>query len=65
LSRGSDPSGYPAEPLVSYQINRHFSGWNPPPLVIRAFGAHCHIWTSRWRLGREFVLAATAKKGAF
>jgi hypothetical protein len=41
LSRGSSPSGYPAEPLVSYQINRQLSGWNPPPLVIRAFGAHC------------------------
>jgi hypothetical protein len=41
LSRGSNPSGYPAEPLVSYQINRQLSGWNLPPLVIRAFGAHC------------------------
>ena len=42
LSRGSSPSGYPAEPLVSYQINRQLSGWNLPPLMIRAFGAHCH-----------------------
>src|SRR5580693_7101690 len=42
LSRGSSPSGYPAEPLVSFQINRQLSGWNPPPLVIRAFGAHGH-----------------------
>jgi hypothetical protein len=41
LSRGFSPSGYPTEPLVSYQINRQLSGWNPPPLVIRAFGAHC------------------------
>ena len=40
LSRGSSPAGYPTEPLVSYQINRQLSGWNPPPLVIRAFGAH-------------------------
>jgi hypothetical protein len=40
LSRGSSPSGYPAEPLVSYRINRQLSGWNLPPLVIRAFGAH-------------------------
>src|SRR5947207_11130454 len=40
LSRGSNPSGYPAEPLVSYRINRQLSGWNLPPLVIRAFGAH-------------------------
>src|SRR3981189_1676830 len=40
LSRGSSPSGYPAEPPVSYQINRQLSGWIPPPQVIRAFGAH-------------------------
>src|SRR5258708_5876005 len=40
LSRGSSPAGYPTEPLVSYQINRQLSGWNLPPLVIRAFGAH-------------------------
>jgi len=45
LSRGSSPSGYPAEPLVSYQINRQLSGWNLPPLVIRAFGAHCQFRT--------------------
>ena len=46
LSRGSSPASYPAEPLVSYQINRQLSGWNLPPLVIRAFGAHCHDQTS-------------------
>ena len=40
LSRGSSPSGYPAEPLVSFQINRQLSGWNLPPQVIRALGAH-------------------------
>ena len=40
LSRGSSPSGYPAEPLVSYQINRQLSGWNLPPPVIHAVGAH-------------------------
>jgi hypothetical protein len=45
LSRGSSPSGYPAEPLVSFQINRQLSGWNLPPLVIRAFGAHGHNLT--------------------
>ena len=28
LSRGSSPAGCPAEPLVSYRINRQFSGWN-------------------------------------
>src|SRR3978361_1787399 len=41
LSRGFDPVGYPAKPLVSYQSNRQLSGWNPPPLVVRAIGAHC------------------------
>ena len=45
LSRGSGPSGCPAKPLVSDQINRQLSGWNPPPLVIRAFGAHCQLQT--------------------
>jgi hypothetical protein len=49
LSRGSSPAGYPAEPLVSYQINRQLSGWTLPPLVIRAFGAHCQQQTSRLR----------------
>jgi len=46
LSRGSSPAGCPAEPLVSYQINRQLSGWNLPPLVIRAFGAHRQQATS-------------------
>ncbi len=32
------PSGHPAEPLVSYQINRQFSWWILPPQAIRAFG---------------------------
>ena len=40
LSRGFSPSGRPSKPLVSYRINRQFSGWNLPPLVVRAFGAH-------------------------
>jgi hypothetical protein len=43
--------GYPAEPLVSYQINRQFSGWNLPPLMIRAFGAYCHVRTSARQSG--------------
>src|SRR5262249_39841761 len=47
LSRGSSPSGYPAEPLVSFRINRQLSGWNLPPLMIRSFGAHCQSRTSR------------------
>ncbi len=42
LSRGSSPCGYPHKPLVSYRINRQLSGWILPPLMIRAFGAHCH-----------------------
>src|SRR5262245_27862442 len=41
LSRGSNPRGYPHEPLVSYRINRQLSVWNLPPLVMRAFGALC------------------------
>src|ERR1700720_1431097 len=41
LSRGSNPCRYPHKPLVSYRINRQLSGWIPPPLMIRAFGAHC------------------------
>jgi hypothetical protein len=45
LSRGSNPCGCPHEPLVSYRINRQLSGWNPPPLMIRAFGAHCQLRT--------------------
>jgi hypothetical protein len=28
-----------------YRINRQLSGWIPPPLMIRAFGAHYHIRT--------------------
>src|SRR5436190_10482599 len=42
LSRGSDPTSYPVEPLASFRTYRQLSGWNPPPLMIRAFGAHCH-----------------------
>jgi hypothetical protein len=41
LSRGSSPCGYPHKPLVSYRINQQLSGWIPPLLMIRAFGAHC------------------------
>jgi hypothetical protein len=39
LSRGSNPAGYPTKPLVSYQIHRHLSGWNLPPLAIRTNSA--------------------------
>jgi hypothetical protein len=41
----TNPAGHPAEPLVTYQINRQLSGWNLPPLVMRAFGAHCQVRT--------------------
>jgi len=37
----SGPAGYPIKPLVSYPSYRQLSGWNLPPLVIRAIGAHC------------------------
>jgi len=40
LSRGFGPASYPAKPLVSYQSNRQFPGWNLPPLVTCAIGAH-------------------------
>ena len=40
LSRGFGPANYSTKPLVSYQINRQLSGWNLPPLAIRAVGAH-------------------------
>src|SRR4051812_10106680 len=43
LSPGSSPVSCPTKPLVSYRSNRQLSGWNPPPLVIRAVGAHKEI----------------------
>src|SRR3954468_5751619 len=43
LSRGSGPVSSPTKPLVSYRSNRQLSGWNPPPLVLRAVGAHWEI----------------------
>ena len=48
LSRGVETASYPTAPLVSYQINRQLSGWYLPPLVIRAFEAHClyRVWAS-------------------
>src|SRR2546423_14576188 len=45
LSRGSNPCGYPHQPLVSYRINRQLSARNLPPLMLRAPGAHCHNQT--------------------
>src|SRR6516165_1542400 len=46
LSRGSNPCSYPHKPLVSYRINRQLSVWILPPLMIRAFGAHCQDRTN-------------------
>ena len=43
LSRGFDPASCPTKSLVSYRINRQLSGWNLPPQVIRAFGAHTRM----------------------
>ena len=40
LSRGFSHASYPTKPLASYRIYRLLSGWNLPPLVIHAFGAH-------------------------
>lgn len=37
----SDSLNLPTKPLVSYRTYRQLSVWNPPPLVIRAFRAHC------------------------
>src|SRR6266511_563962 len=72
LSRGSSPSGCPAEPLVRYRINRQLSGWNPPPLVIRAFGAHCQQRTfdctrsnRAWHTQRSVALGYNSGKGSF
>ena len=45
LSRGSDPASYPTKPLVSFRTYRQLSGWNPPPQVFRALGAHCQELT--------------------
>jgi hypothetical protein len=55
LSRGSSPCGCPHGPLVSYRINRQLSGWNLPPLVIRAFGALCHERTRALQQARRMV----------
>jgi hypothetical protein len=61
LSRGSSPSSYPAKPLVSYQINRQLSGWNPPSPVFRAFGAHGQQRTHAVQQGRHPVTSTSPK----
>jgi len=42
LLRGFGPASYPAKSLASYRTNRQLSGWNLPPLLARAVGAHGH-----------------------
>jgi hypothetical protein len=67
LSRGSSPSGRPAEPLVSYQIDRQFSGWILPPQVIRAFGRTAttgHAVPARLRTGPTDGCALRVRRGA-
>jgi hypothetical protein len=48
-----DTASHPTEPLASFRINRQLSGRNPPPLMIRAFGAHCQLRTSRQVLNKS------------
>jgi len=45
LSRGSSLTGCPAKPLVSFRTYRQLSGSNLPPLMLRAFSAHCQFVT--------------------
>ena len=53
LSRGSDPASYPPEPLASFRTYRQLSGWNLPPLMICAFGAHAITRLHRLRRTRR------------
>ena len=53
LSRGSSPASYPTKPPASFRTYRQLSGWNPPPLMIRAFRAHCQFLTGA-ALANEF-----------
>src|ERR1700730_10862951 len=62
LSRGSSPPSYPAEPLVSYQINRQISGLEPPPLVFCAFGAHGQQETSMLDIAACFIRLTQIEK---
>jgi hypothetical protein len=65
LSRGSSPAGCPAEPLVSYRINRQFSGWNLPPLMIRAFGAHGQNQTHAPQQRASYSITSSAVASRF
>jgi len=61
-SRGSSPASYPAKLLVSFRINRQLSGWNLPPLMIRAFEAHCQKRTYAPQQNLSFDHLARAGK---
>jgi hypothetical protein len=59
--RAFHAAGYPAKPLVSFRINRQLSGWNLPPLMIRAFGALGQQKTSHFfwgwnQFGRSLIM---------
>jgi hypothetical protein len=44
-------------PTGSYRINRQLSEWILPPLMSRAFGAHCHKRSNALRQKTYFVEA--------
>ena len=44
LSRGFGPPVSRPSRSSATRPNRQLPGWNPPPLVIRAFGAHSQPW---------------------
>jgi hypothetical protein len=62
LSRGSSGTSCPATPPVSYQLNRQLAGWNLPPQMTRAGGAHQSLQTSRPKvaLGRRAAAVMSA-----
>ncbi len=52
----------PTAPPVSYQINRQLSGWILPPLVIRAFGAHCPFLARKRSSGHAIGTSAYMRR---
>ncbi len=51
----------PNRPRVSYQINRQLSGWSLPPLLIRAFGAHCLLPARKRSSGSLWMTTALGR----
>src|SRR5262249_24143401 len=49
------------EPLVSYRTYRQLSGWNPPPLVIRAVRAHGHQQTKTRTRHQQLPVSSSPK----